>query len=203
WGTKYFVRYYLLSGIGAGVCISLLNWYLAVKGLSSPASYTIGASGAVYALLLAYGILWPNREALFMCIIPVKMKYLVIFFGIFEFFGTIDSMSGSGSNISHIGHIGGLLTGFLILKISSMRRRPSGPSPLKRKESSYIAKLFRSFKMRRKRKVIKDRIRAKETIDILLDKIAHHGMESLTPEERKDLEWARKNYYPTGNETIH
>ena len=197
WGTKRFIRYYLFSGIGAGLCISLMNWFLAVKyGVTD--SVTVGASGALYALLLAYGLLWPNREVLIWFILPVKMKYVVIFFGVFEFFGTLDSMSGVSGGISHIGHIGGLLAGFVLYKIEERR------SPRPRVKSSwYITKLLRSFRLRRKRSRINTRIRAKETIDILLDKIAHEGMASLTPSERKDLEWARKHYYPSDDETMH
>ena len=199
WGTKRFIRYYLLSGVGAGLCIALLNWYLTIRfGVEGAASVTVGASGALYALLLAYGLLWPNREVLIWFILPVKMKYVVIFFGVFEFFGTMDSMSGVSGGISHVGHIGGLLAGFFLFKIEERFR----PRP-RVKSSWYITKLFRSFRLRRKRSQINTRIRAKETIDILLDKIAHEGMASLTPSERKDLEWARRHYYPSDDETMH
>jgi membrane associated rhomboid family serine protease len=203
WGTKSFVRYYLLSGLGAGVFIALMNWFFTVKYPGMAEAPTVGASGALYALLLAYGILWPNREVLVWFLFPVKMKYVVLFFGLFEFFGTLNSMSGVQGNISHIGHIGGLITGFILLKLFILRNKRSRPVVYGKKSSSYFAKLFRSFRLRKKRKEINTRIKAKETIDILLDKIAHHGMESLTPQERRDLEWARKHYYPSGDETIH
>ena len=197
WGTKYFVRYYLLSGFGAGICIALMNWFIAVK-YQTPDISTIGASGAVYALLLAYGLLWPDREVLIWFVCPVKMKYVLIFFGLFEFFGTLNSMAGVPGNISNIGHVGGLVAGFIILRVT-MRRSPKP----RLKSSWYIAKLFRSFRLRKKRNAINTRIKAKETIDILLDKIAQQGMASLTPAERKDLEWARRHYYPSDDETIH
>jgi membrane associated rhomboid family serine protease len=197
WGTKRFIRYYLFSGIGAGVCIALMNWFIAGKyGVTNIP--TVGASGALYALLLAYGLLWPNREVLIWFIFPVKMKYVLIFFGLFEFFGTLNSMAGIPGNISHIGHVGGILTGFILLKAFAPRvRRPHV------KSSWYITKLLRSFRLRKKRNQINTRIRAKETIDILLDKIAHQGMASLTPSEKKDLEWARRHYYPSDDETMH
>ena len=126
------------------------------------------------------------------------MKYVLIFFGLFEFFGTLNSMTVIPGNISHIGHVGGLIAGFIILKTTA--RRVSCPHV---KSSWYITKLIRSFRLRKKRSRINTRIRAKETIDILLDKIAHQGMASLTPSEKKDLEWARRHYYPSDDETMH
>ena len=203
WGTKTFVRFYLLSGLGAGVFIALMNWYLSVRMPAYAGAPTLGASGALYALLLAYGFLWPDREVLVWFLFPVRMKYVLLFFGLFEFFGTLNSTAGVQGNISHIGHLGGLLTGFILLKASILRRKRKSPSLYGAKKVSYFSKLFRSFRLRKKRNVINTRIRAKETIDILLDKIAHQGMASLTPQEKKDLEWARKNYYPSDDETIH
>jgi len=198
WGTKFFVKFYLLSGLGAGFFIALLNAFMALKSPAFASAPTLGASGALYALLLAYGILWPNREVLIWFILPIKMKYMVLFFGIFEFFGTLNSMAGIEGNVSHIGHIGGLITGFIILKIAAGRK-----NRFRKNKLAFFPGLLRSFRLRRKRNVINTRIKAKETIDILLDKIARQGMASLTAAERKDLEWARKHYYPGNDEMIH
>ncbi len=195
WGSARFLRYYLISGVGAGLCIAGMNYFIYLRYGMSPV--TLGASGAVYAILLAYGMTWPNRQVLLYFLFPVKMKYLVLIFGLFEFFGTINS-AGGGSNVSHIGHLGGLLSGFIL--IQQMRSRASTRA---RGGAGPIGRLLKKIRISRKKKQIKTRIEAKEIIDTLLEKIAKNGMRSLTSEERRKLEWARKHYYPGRDETVH
>jgi membrane associated rhomboid family serine protease len=196
WGTARFVRYYIITGIGAGLCIALLNAYMALSQhfpLSS-VSVTVGASGAIFALFLAYGMTWPNREVLLFFVLPIKIKYVLIFFGVFSFFATMDSLRDNTNSISHIAHLGGILFGFVILQIWSRR---------KAHKIGLLSKLIKRHHLNRKKKVIDSRIKAKEMIDDLLEKIAREGISSLTDKEKKDLEWARKNYYPPDEETIH
>lgn len=78
WGTRGFLKYYFLTGIGAGLSNCLL-----MPGMGQP---IIGASGAIYGLLAAYGILFPNTTVFISFLIPIKAKYLVVIFGLFEFF---------------------------------------------------------------------------------------------------------------------
>ena len=196
WGSAAFLRYYLVSGVGAGVCIALMNYFMYVKSGVSPV--TLGASGAVYAILLAYGMTWPNRQVLLYFVFPVKMKYLVIGFGLIEFFGTIGSATGGG-NISHIGHLGGLISGFLYM----LYLRNKQVTPSRSPRPGFIDKVTRDMRLKKKQKEIERRIEAKKIIDSLLEKIAKYGMSSLTAEEKKDLEWARKNYFPDREETLH
>ena len=193
WGRKRFLRYYILSGIGAGFFIALMN-YVAYSKYSSSA-VTIGASGAIYAVLLAYAILWPDREVLLYFLFPIKIKYLVFAFGLLEFFGTLSSTAGAGGNISHIGHLGGIISGFILIKF--LRKSPNSSSP------SFFSSLMKKKRLEKKKKVIDSRIQAKKIIDELLAKIARSGMNSLTPEEKKKLEWARRNYYPSNDEILH
>ena len=185
WGTKRFVIYYLLTTTGAGFFIHLMNYF---SPYMDPNTVTIGASGAVFGILLAFGMIWPNREVLLYFIIPIKMKYFVLIFGLIEFFGTIQSFSITAGNISHIGHLGGIITGIAII-------------------AAYRIRLPKDFinkrKSKQKLKIITSQNKAKDTIDRLLDKIAREGMSSLTSDERKELEWARKNYYPDPNEKFH
>lgn len=195
-GEKKFLKFYLLSGLGAGFFIAMMNYYIFVRLGSSPV--TIGASGAVYAILLAYGISWPNREVLLYFVLPVKMKYLLIGFGVMEFFGTLSSASGTGGGISHIGHLGGLICGFFLFKI--MRSR--GFSSAKGK-SSILGDFERKRQLKKKQNEINTRIKAKKIIDSSLEKIARGGMSSLTPDEKKQLEWARRHFYPSKNDTMH
>lgn len=195
WGRTKFIRYYMLSGLGAGLFIAFMNYIAFLKYGSS--AVTIGASGAIYAILLAYAVLWPNREVLLYFLIPVKIKYLVIAFGLMEFFGTLSSSSGTGGNISHIGHLGGIISGFILIKL--MRR----PAVSGQNKISFFENLNKKNRLNAKKKVIDNRIEAKRIIDELLGKIARSGMSSLTPDEKKKLEWARKHYYPSNEDILH
>jgi membrane associated rhomboid family serine protease len=196
WGGRIFLRYYLFSGMGAGVFIAIMNYITcSANGICTPV--TLGASGAVYAILLAYGMTWPNREVLLYFLVPVKMKYLVFFFGLIEFFGTLSS--GPGTNISHIGHIGGLISGFFFI----LYWRKKGFSGAGASKPGFFSSILRKQRLEKKKKDIETRIEAKKIIDSLLEKIAREGMQSLTKKDKKQLDWARKHYYPDNNEILH
>lgn len=109
WGTKRFLMYYFLTGIGAGI----------VQLLVSSGS-TIGASGAVFGILLGFGMMFPNRYIMLLFPpIPVKAKYLVTFYGAFELYNGITSTS---SGIAHFAHLGGLLVGFILIKLWGLKK---------------------------------------------------------------------------------
>ncbi|TFH43660.1 MAG: rhomboid family intramembrane serine protease [Chrysiogenales bacterium] len=200
WGGNEFLRYYLLCGIGAGLSIALMNYIVYENYHSDPV--TIGASGAIYALLLAYGLNWPDRKVLLYFVIPVKIKYLVIAFGLIEFFGTISTVSVGAGNISHIGHLGGFVSGIVYYYIH-MRRPMESRKIGGRRDGGSVAGFFKRARLKKKKKEIETRIRAKKVIDESLEKIARYGMSSLTPVEKKELEWARRHYYPDRDETLH
>jgi membrane associated rhomboid family serine protease len=105
WGTRRFLNYYMVTGIGAGVC----SWLVSMNNQS----VIIGASGAIYGLLLAYGLLYPNRIVYLNFLLPVKIKWLVIIMGAMAFFS---SLSSAESGVAHIAHLGGMLVGFVFLK---------------------------------------------------------------------------------------
>jgi len=105
WGSKRFLNFYLSCGFGAGVFIFLWNWLMA------PGLPTLGASGAVYGCLTAFSLLWPNRTV--MLLFP-PIPFRAIWF-IPLLFGMQLIFSG-GSNISHIGHLGGVLVAGFLLK---------------------------------------------------------------------------------------
>ena len=119
WGTQRFLRYYFFCGIGAGLCIVLAN-YILPSG--NPAGVTLGASGAIYGVLLASAVLWPDRIIYFNFLFPIKMKYFVMIYAAIAFLGSTNMNSG----VSDIGHLGGLLCGWIYLKTPSSR----GFSPL-------------------------------------------------------------------------
>ena len=116
WGTKKFLFYYFFTGIGAGITIFVVNFILGGTDIFIP---TIGASGALFGLLLAFGILFPNAELLIFFILPIKAKYLVFLYGAIEL--TAQISSGGNSGISHLGHLGGLLFGLIFFAISKKR----------------------------------------------------------------------------------
>jgi membrane associated rhomboid family serine protease len=73
----------------------------------------VGASGAVFGLLLAYGMTFPNQEIYVYFLLPIKAKYFVAIYGLFELFS---GLANSGSNIAHFAHLGGMLFGYLLIK---------------------------------------------------------------------------------------
>lgn len=105
WGTARFTRFYFITGIGAGLCSTLVAWNSFVP--------TIGASGAIYGLLAAYGLLFPDRTILLYFVIPIKAKYFVLILGLLAFWS---SVTASGSGVAHVAHLGGMLFGWLYLK---------------------------------------------------------------------------------------
>jgi membrane associated rhomboid family serine protease len=126
WGRHAFLKYYFICGVGAGVCVILAN----ILFSDSWGARTIGASGAIYGLLFAFGYLYPDRQILFSFLFPMKAKYFVAIIGAIAF---LSSFGGSGSGISHVAHLGGMLIGFLYLRQLRQKRRPAyaqatGPS---------------------------------------------------------------------------
>jgi membrane associated rhomboid family serine protease len=114
WGSRQFTRFFFVCGVGAGLVMVLL--FLLTGGDSHVT--TIGASGALYGILLAYGILFPDRIIYFL-IFPIPAKYFVMMLGAIAFFSSI---FGPGGGIAHVAHLGGMLCGYLYLKTAGMGR---------------------------------------------------------------------------------
>jgi rhomboid family protein len=112
WGTRAFLRYYGIVGAAAGVSTILFS---SVIPFAARAFYitTIGASGAIYGLLLAYGLLFPNRPILMYFVFPIPAKYFVMIIGAIAL---LMSVNDSGGVIAHITHLGGLIAGYLLLR---------------------------------------------------------------------------------------
>lgn len=111
WGTRFFLKYYFVTGVGAAlltIVAALLPWTFV-----DPRSVTIGASGAIYGLLLAYALYFPDRPIYIYAIFPIKAKYFVMIFGAIAF---LSSITDEGGGVSHTAHLGGLLIGYLYLK---------------------------------------------------------------------------------------
>jgi membrane associated rhomboid family serine protease len=112
WGSKKFLQYFLFCGIGAGLCTVVFSSHQFIP--------VIGASGAIYGILLAYGWLFPNRLIYIYFLFPIPAKYMVVIFGLIELFS---SMEGTGGGIAHLTHLGGLLFGLFYMAYPTLRQR--------------------------------------------------------------------------------
>ena len=112
WGSKKFLKFFLFCGIGAGLATVLLT----------PRQFIpiIGASGAIYGILLAYGWLFPNRLIYIYFLFPIPAKYMVIIFGLIELFSSI---GGTGGGIAHLTHLGGLLVGLIYMAYPALKQK--------------------------------------------------------------------------------
>ena len=169
WGSREFLKYYLICGVGAGIFNILFQPNSTIP--------IIGASGAIYGLLMAFGLLFPNRMVYIWFLFPVKVKYMVIVMVAIEFFS---SMTSTHSGIAHLAHLGGMMIGFIYIKGILQGRS------LKFKISSY-------FHRQRMEKMAREREREAELmeeVDRILDKINQVGFDNLTKKEKKVLEEA-------------
>jgi membrane associated rhomboid family serine protease len=114
WGSRKFLRYFFFCGIGAGICTVLFT----------PEIYqfipVIGASGAIYGVLLAFAWLFPDRPIFIYFLFPIPAKYFVIIFGLIEFFA---SMGGPGGGVAHLTHLGGLFFGLFYMAYPTIRQK--------------------------------------------------------------------------------
>ena len=108
WGAKQFVKFFFICGVGGGVLMVVLS-LLTAAGFDST---TIGASGSVYGVLLAFGVLFPDA-IIYWIIFPIRAKWFVLIMGAIAFYSSI-SITGSG--VAHVAHLGGMLCGLVYLK---------------------------------------------------------------------------------------
>lgn len=180
WGTRAFLRYYFLCGIGAGICVLLAN-YLLPSG--DPRSSTIGASGAVYGVLLAFGVLFPRTRILFFFLFPIEARFFVAIVGAIAFMSTLSA--GAGSAVSHIAHLGGMIFGYFYLKSALATRRSAayghrynvgynGP-PRRPRKRLYVAlrERYKEWKMQRARRKFEVYLRKRQERDRDRDRYVH------------------------------
>ncbi|MFB3853283.1 MAG: rhomboid family intramembrane serine protease [Vicinamibacterales bacterium] len=118
WGTAFFTRFYFVTGAGAAIStmvLALLPFDFADRLYYS---VTIGASGAIYGLLLAYGLYFPNRPIYLYFFFPVPAKYFVLILGAITF---LLSVNDSGGGVAHVAHLGGMVFGFAYLRLGGAR----------------------------------------------------------------------------------
>ena len=176
WGKTKFLRYYFTTGIGSG----LITYFFQISS-DNP---VIGASGAVYGILLAYGISYPNRMLYIWGLIPVRSMWLVIIMGSIAFFGLL----GNADGISHVTHISGMLIGYVLLK-KKWRWRDIWFA---------IRKKTIEFQVQRyEEKSIKKKMLQKD-IDVILEKIQKVGFIGLSDKEQSKLYEASKTMSKDG-----
>lgn len=211
WGSRRFLTFYLLAGIGAGLA------QLAVGSLFGIGGPTVGASGAIQGVMIAFGFMFPDRPIfMFPIFFPVPAKIFVLGWI------AVDLISGlvdTGGNVAHFAHLGGALTGYLLLrfgdqigifgffdkirdmfsgeggrkitgsrrKIYDIREANSYSSSEKQSVSDTVGSWFRA-----QSKIDGSRTITQEEIDSILDKIAKSGYNSLSEEEKRLLMEASK-----------
>lgn len=172
WGTKQFFKYYFLTGIAGGI--------FTVAFQPSSSIPTIGASGAIYGLLVAYAVMFPNRTIYLYFLFPLKVKYAVLVFVALEFMA---SLSANPDGIGHLAHLGGAVVGFLYIKLDWRLKRIFGwLSP--RRYFERLRYKRQSFKINKNRQETEEIMKR---VDQLLDKINAVGYKNLTEEEKRFL----------------
>jgi membrane associated rhomboid family serine protease len=116
-GAKRFFNFYMLCGIGASLLhLGVLTFENNVQGIGDINTATVGASGAIFGILFAFGYLFPNTELyMYFIPIPIKAKYFVGFYALFELYSGVQH--SAGDNVAHFAHLGGMLVAFIVLKI--------------------------------------------------------------------------------------
>jgi membrane associated rhomboid family serine protease len=176
WGPKAFLRYYFITGVGAGIIHTLITPFSMVP--------TIGASGAVLGVLTAFAMMFPDREItmLLFFILPVRMRaktMALLFAGI----SLLSGVLGSTDGIAHFAHLGGMLVGYLYLKKYDWR-------------GGALKKRFKDWQRNRRLRIVHQKEEEKEKmqqlVDQILDKANEVGMEHLTRDEKLLLKRASK-----------
>ncbi len=187
WGSGDFIKFYFVCGLG-GVVLSFLF---------APGSWIVGASAAIYGLMLAFAINWPEAPIYIWGIFPVKAKWLVGFFFVVSL---MSAVGGAGGNIAHFAHLGGILTGFLYLKSDW---RPGGGRKnqggrIKVRRMAIVPRDTARQEARAGKPSAPDLSAKEESIldevDRILDKISAEGMTSLTNEERNTLDHVSRRH---------
>jgi membrane associated rhomboid family serine protease len=195
WGSRRFLVYYLLCGVGGAVT------NLIVAPLIGQTAPTVGASGAVFGVLLAFGVLFPDRPIYLYFLLPVKAKYFVTFYVLWELFLGVTQTS---DGVAHFAHLGGAAVGFLYLF------REIRLFPRRREEWRVVGRAGRPDETPPRRGEVRDAtfydIRTgkpfeddeqvtQEVIDAILDKIGKGGYQSLSEEEKRILNEASKKIH--------
>jgi membrane associated rhomboid family serine protease len=189
WGEREFVRFYVICGLG-GVVLSFLF---------QPA-WVVGASAAMYGIMLAFAMNWPNVPIYVWGIFPVQAKYLVGFLAVVSLLSATGG--AEGSNVAHFAHLGGLLAGFLYLKAdwrTSERLQRLQRAATRHRRLAIVPRDENGEEARPGALAGGKRMRGEDAalydkVDAVLDKISAEGIGSLTPEELRLLDEVSKRH---------
>jgi membrane associated rhomboid family serine protease len=199
WGSKRFMTYYFMCGVGAGLANLLIAPLFTTMNLP-----TVGASGAIYGILVAFGMLFPDRPIYIYFLFPIKAKYFVAIYMLIQLLSV-----GSNSGVAHVAHLGGGLVGFIYLlltknNINSLFRFYKKPKvTVKKPTNIYRNRFYEKYnnpdddisdaEYYENRK--DDGDITQERIDEILDKISKHGYQNLSEEEKRILFEASKKIH--------
>jgi membrane associated rhomboid family serine protease len=138
WGSRFFLKYYLVTGIGAAATTLAIALTPGQLGMAIRYAVTVGASGAIYGLLLAYALYFPDRPIYLWALFPIPAKYFVMIMGAIAF---MSSVGGEQGGVANGAHLGGLVVGYLYLRVWPAR-------PLDAIRYRYVK--FRMNRLRRK-----------------------------------------------------
>jgi membrane associated rhomboid family serine protease len=178
WGGREFLKYYVICGLG-GVALSFFFLPAAV----------VGASAAIYGLMLAFAVSWPDAPIYIWGIFPVKAKWLVAFFFVLSLLSAFDGSQGGG--VAHLAHLGGLVTGFLYLKGHHLvgARAQKLTRTVRKRRLAIVPHAEEEIHPSARPRMEDDEEKALyDAVDRVLDKISAHGMSSLTSDELKLLD---------------
>ncbi len=173
WGKHRFLKFYFMTGIGSG----LITMFFSLKSMTP----IVGASGAVYGVLLAYGLTYPNRQIYLYGIIPIKSIWFVIGIGFIAFMSSFNNLS----QVSHITHLSGMLIGYLMLK-----------RPFHWRTFWFsIRKKTLEYQVLQKEKKLSHIQKIEHDVDIILDKINREGFDKLSKDEQNQLYKGSRSLY--------
>lgn len=183
WGSSEFIKYYIICGLGGAAASFVFAFHTPV----------VGASAAIYGVMLAFAMNWPDSPIYIYGILPIKAKWLVVIYVAIDLIGAFQSRGG----IAHFAHLGGFAAGFLYMKLDDpmsvrlhrLRKLMTGPKltviagdkPAGAKPEPRPARRHKEDQLL-------------DSVDRVLDKISASGMSSLTPEERKLLDEVSKRF---------
>lgn len=184
WGGRRFLVYYMACGIGAGLIQELTQLVSIYFMLSNVAGLTVGASGAIYGVLLAFGMLYPNeRIFIFPLPVPIKAKWFITFYVVLEL---LLAVSTTGDGVAHTAHLGGMLIGFVLIRHWRRPRRSTGTRPFAGRRRQRPADTAGDdtnpdWQYNARKRANQDEV------DRILDKIRRSGYDSLTEKEKRTL----------------
>lgn len=186
WGGREFIKFYVVCGVGAA-----LTSFLLIRIVGSPT--VVGASGALYGVMLAFALKWPNTPVLLWFILPVKVKYLVAFMVFMDLWATLNAGRGAGGGVATWAHLGGAATAWIYLRYGDrIEKRLRRMSPRRARLDVRTGGREASGRdASRRRPADGDSL---DEVDRILDKIRDSGIDSLSPKEKAFLDDMSRRY---------